>query len=335
MGIIGDGLARLSQASNWLWTPPTLQKGVPPSPGQLIHLAGAELLHPLALAKKPFDKVQKLMQVQGSNPKVLSGERSEYAGIVDCFRRVVAEQGVLAFWRGHVTVTVISSSVRRMTHQSVALTINDFIKHNMRHFKYDPRTDPCKDFLAKWVSGGAAGGLANVFFRPLDVLSTLVSHDLVNGSRKFNGILDCVMQIAKRDGIKGFYRGWDITIAGAFAFRLLQLKYHVQLKKIPEMNPYKDNAGVLGVFMGFIFGFVAKNITSIVMYPFDTLSTRMMFDSLYEQHMYTSSIDCFSKVIQNEGILGLYKGLYVSLFNQGIVHKSFGFVHNWVNKAFF
>ena len=45
-----------------------------------------------ALVASPFDKVHRLLQTQGSNPKVLSGERAEYAGIVDCFRRVLARE---------------------------------------------------------------------------------------------------------------------------------------------------------------------------------------------------------------------------------------------------
>ena len=45
-----------------------------------------------ALVASPFDKVHRLLQTQGSNPKVLSGERAEYAGIVDCFRRVLASE---------------------------------------------------------------------------------------------------------------------------------------------------------------------------------------------------------------------------------------------------
>ena len=153
------------------------------------------------------------------------------------------------------------------------------------------------------------------------------------GSRKFNGILDCVMQIAKRDGIKGFYRGWETTLAGAFAYRFVQLNFHAQLKKIPEMNPYKDIAGVRGFFTGLVFGLVQKNITSIVFYPFETISVRMMFDSLYDQRLYTSSIDCAIKVIQSEGIQGLYKGLYVSLFNQAFVDTSLGMIVKWTKKA--
>lgn len=201
----------------------------------------------------------------------------------------------------------------------------------------------------KLISGGAAGGIANVVLLPIDVVGTLVAHDLVNGSRKFNGFLDCVMQIANRDGIKGFYRGWEITVAGAFVYRFFQLKFHFQILKIPEMNPYKDNAGVLGdpswhleilhgirrSFMGFVFGFVAKNITSIWQYPFDTLRTRMIFDSLYDEHLYASCLDCFINVIQKEGVQGLYKGLYVSFFEQAIVDPILHQAKVVAKKAFF
>ena len=41
----------------------------------------------------PIDRVKLLLQTQ----RALAG-REQYAGIVDCFRRIRADEGVLAFW---------------------------------------------------------------------------------------------------------------------------------------------------------------------------------------------------------------------------------------------
>ena len=87
--------------------------------------------------------------------------------------------------------------------------------------------------------------------------------------------------------------------------------------------------------MGFVFGFVAKNITSIWQYPFDTIRTRMIFDSLYDKHLYASCLDCFINVIQKEGVQGLYKGLYVSFFEQAIVDPILHQAEVVAKKAFF
>ena len=81
-----------------------------------------------------------------------------------------------------------------------------------------------------------------------------------------------------------------------------------------DQSPWKDV--IRPHVLHFVYAVAAANFTSPVHYPFDTIGNRMILDSLYDERLYTSCIDCFTKVIQSEGIPGLYKGLYVTLFNQ-------------------
>ena len=117
----------------------------------------------------PLDRVHRLLQTQGSNPAVISGETAEYKGVVDCFRRILAEQGMMAFWRGHIASSIPPILQMGVHQKCVALPINDFLKRYAP--KYDPKTDYYKDFLVKLVSGGAAGGLANLAFYPIGTLA--------------------------------------------------------------------------------------------------------------------------------------------------------------------
>ena len=57
-------------------------------------------------ATAPIERVKLLIQTQDANPKIISGEVPRYTGIVNCFTRVSAEQGLSAFRRGN-TVNVI------------------------------------------------------------------------------------------------------------------------------------------------------------------------------------------------------------------------------------
>jgi hypothetical protein len=45
-------------------------------------------------AVAPIERVKLLLQTQDSNPRIKSGEIPRYTGIVNCFTRVTAEQGV-------------------------------------------------------------------------------------------------------------------------------------------------------------------------------------------------------------------------------------------------
>merc|ERR1711982_50548 len=124
--------------------------------------------------------------------------------------------------------------------------------------------------------------------------------DVGSGKKTFNGILDCIMKTVNQGGITGLYRGSAVTVAGAFVYRGGQLGLFGQ---IMDMNPYKQDKGIIGIVAAFTC-------------PFDTVRRRMMLDSEKPaaERMYTSGVNCFFKVMQNEGFAGMYKGLIPELF---------------------
>lgn len=52
-------------------------------------------------AVAPIERVKLLLQTQDANKKIQSGEAKRYTGILDCFSRVMKEEGLVAFWRGN------------------------------------------------------------------------------------------------------------------------------------------------------------------------------------------------------------------------------------------
>merc|ERR1719326_2618406 len=181
-------------------------------------------------AMSPIERVKLLMQTQDSNPEVIAGKVERYKGIGDCFRRVNAEQGFKAFWRGNLV-----NCIRYAPQQGSALAFNDAIKRNSP--KFDPKTQYWQDFGVKLLAGGTAGGAANVVCYPFDFARTRLASDVSAGKGQFNGILDCIMKTVQQGGITGLYRGSAVTVAGAFVYRGGQLGLFAQ---VMDMNPYKQ-----------------------------------------------------------------------------------------------
>jgi solute carrier family 25 (mitochondrial adenine nucleotide translocator), member 4/5/6/31 len=50
----------------------------------------------------PIERVKLLLQTQDANPRIASGEIPRYTGVINCFTRVTAEQGIASFWRGNL-----------------------------------------------------------------------------------------------------------------------------------------------------------------------------------------------------------------------------------------
>jgi solute carrier family 25 aspartate/glutamate transporter 12/13 len=58
-------------------------------------------------------------------------------------------------------------------------------------------------------------------------------------------------------------------------------------------------------------GSISGAVGATVVYPIDLVKTRMQNQrsKVVGELLYKNSIDCFKKVVKNEGALGLYRGL--------------------------
>jgi len=254
----------------------------------------------------PIERVKILMQTQDSNPKILSGEEKRYNGLGDCFKRVNAEQGMKAFWRGNLV-----NCLRYAPQQGSALAFNDTIRALTP--KYDPIQESVKATACSLLSGGFAGAGANTICYPFDFARTRLASDVGSGKKMFNGIGDCIMKTVKGQGITGLYRGWAVTCGGAFVYRGGQLGLFSQIR---EMNPYKKDKGPFGWFSTFCAATAGRTAVMPFNYPFDTVRRRLMLESEKPaaDRLYKGGVDCFFKVMKAEGVAGMYKGMVPELF---------------------
>merc|ERR1711998_817518 len=141
----------------------------------------------------PVERIKILMQTQDSNPKIISGEVPRYTGVGDCARRVAAEQGFWAFWRGNLV-----NCLRYAPQQGSALAFNDFFKGLFP--KYDKNSEFTMFFASSLISGGMAGATAMVICYPLDFARTRLASDLKAGKGQFDGIMDCLQKTVAQQG---------------------------------------------------------------------------------------------------------------------------------------
>jgi solute carrier family 25 (adenine nucleotide translocator) protein 4/5/6/31 len=258
-------------------------------------------------AMAPVERVKLLLQTMDSNPDVISGKVKRYTGIGDCFKRVVAEQGVKALWRGNLV-----NCLRYAPQQGSALAFNDLI-NNKVFPKYNSKTDFWKSFASKLAAGGVAGALANTICYPFDFARTRLASDVGAGKAQFNGIMDCIATTVKSQGVTGLYTGWSVTVAGAFVYRAGQLGCFTQIQ---DLNPYKKDKGMLGAVSSFAAVTAARTVVMPFNYPFDTIRRRMMLQSEkpLAERLYKGSVHCFTSILKKEGAAGLYKGMIPEMF---------------------
>jgi solute carrier family 25 (adenine nucleotide translocator) protein 4/5/6/31 len=252
-------------------------------------------------ATAPIERVKLLIQTQDANPKIISGEVARYNGIVDCFTRVAAEQGVSAFWRGNLT-----NIIRYFPTQAFNFAFKDTIKAMFP--KVDKNTQFAQFFLINMASGGLAGAGSLMIVYPLDYARTRLASDVGTGKQQFNGLVDCLVKTVKSSGLGGLYNGIGVSIIGIIPYRGA---YFGLFDTMSGYNPYqKSENNILRAGSKFVCAQTSAIAAGYASYPFDTVRRRLQMQSEkpQEEWVYKGTVDCFQKIVAKEGTTALFKG---------------------------
>jgi len=277
----------------------------------------------------PIERVKLVIQTQDANPKIVSGEIPRYTGIGNCFKRIAAEQGVGAFWRGNGT-----NIIRYFPTQAFNLAFKDTIKAMFP--KYNSKTQFWSFFAVQLASGGFAGAASLTIVYPLDYARTRLASDVGSGKKQFDGLMDCLKKTANSaQGPLALYNGFGPSVAGIVAYRGAQFGLN---DTIMAFNPYAKDVSVVGIVSKFITAQIAVTASGLVAYPFDTVRRRLQMESdrPFADRMYKGTIDCGVKVLKNEGFGGMYKGALANIFRgvgASLVLVLYGEIQNAMDRS--
>jgi len=246
-------------------------------------------------AAAPIERIKLLLQNQDEMLK--TGRLSHpYKGIVDCFRRVVADEGLSPLWRGNT-----ANVIRYFPTQALNFAFKDYFKA-LFNFKKDESYGTW--FAGNLASGGLAGASSLLFVYSLDYARTRLANDAKGkngGARQFNGLIDVYRKTIATDGIAGLYRGFPLSAFGIVIYRGLYFGLYDSIK--PAMPQQLQDS----FLASFVLGFGVTNLAGLASYPVDTVRRRMMMTS-GEAVKYSSSFDAFNQIVKKEGWKSLFKG---------------------------
>ncbi|KAI0025640.1 ADP,ATP carrier protein [Xylariomycetidae sp. FL0641] len=280
-------------------SPPEQQKVLGMPPFMADFLMGGVSAAVSKTAAAPIERVKLLIQNQDEMLK--SGRLSrKYDGIGECFKRTIADEGVMSLWRGNT-----ANVLRYFPTQALNFAFRDKFK---KMFGYKKE----KDGYGKWMagnlaSGGAAGATSLLFVYSLDYARTRLANDAKSaakggGDRQFNGLVDVYRKTLASDGIAGLYRGFMPSVAGIVVYRGLYFGMYDSIKPVVLVGPLANN-----FFASFALGWLVTTGAGIASYPLDTIRRRMMMTS-GEAVKYKGTLDAGRQIVAKEGIKSLFKG---------------------------
>jgi len=227
----------------------------------------------------PIDSVKTRMQVS-----------TVHVGSFSTIKSVLADEGIGGFYKG-----LPPAILRHWVYTAARISLYEDFRSRFAGEGGDV------NFLKKFAMGAASGGIGQFIASPADILKVqLITDRKMNNPPKYKGMVDCFRQLHRSGGILGFWRGVWPNVNRAMAVNLGELAtYDLSKKNILQLTGLPDDVRV-HTLSAISSGFAA----SLCSCPFDVVKTRMMAGG------YTSSLQCFSQTIKQEGFLALYKGFF-------------------------
>lgn len=170
--------------------------------------------------------------------------------------------------------------------------------------RYNPHTDFWRFFATNMASGGLAGAGSLLIVYPLDFARTRLAADVGNAkTREFTGLVDCLTKVAKRGGPMALYQGFGVSVQGIIVYRGAYFGLYDTAKGVL----FKDEK-TANIFAKWAVAQTVTAAAGIASYPFDTVRRRLMMQSGSAEKVYTSTVDCWGKILRNEGPKAFFKG---------------------------
>ncbi|KAK3525369.1 hypothetical protein QTP86_031250, partial [Hemibagrus guttatus] len=264
--------------------------------GSAAGLVTRAIISPLDVLKIRFQL--QVERVSSSRPE------GKYRSIMQAWRCILGEEGLSAFWKGHVAAQMLSicyGAVQFASFQALTELVHENTSYNSQaagvHF----------------LCGGMAACSATVACQPLDTLRTRFA---AQGEPKvYRNLRHAVSTMFIQEGVLTFYRGLTPTLLAVFPYAGLQFfSYNVLKKLLDDSNMSKG--GLQSLVSGSVAGVISKTLT----YPFDLFKKRLQVGGFEEARVhfgqvrtYSGFLDCVVHIAREEGLAGFFKGLSPSL----------------------
>ncbi|KAM8934082.1 electrogenic aspartate/glutamate antiporter SLC25A12, mitochondrial [Pelodytes ibericus] len=263
-----------------------------------------------ATAVYPIDLVKTRMQNQRSS---FVGELM-YKNSFDCFKKVLRYEGFFGLYRG-----LLPQLVGVAPEKAIKLTVNDLVRDKCT------QKDGSVPLLAEIMAGGCAGGSQVIFTNPLEIVKIRlqVAGEITTGPKVR------ALTVLRDLGFFGLYKGAKACFLRDIPFSAIYFPVYAHCKSL-----FADEHGHVGALQLLTAGAIAGVPAASLVTPADVIKTRLQVAARAGQTTYNGVIDCFRKILKEEGSRAFWKGAGARVFRSspqfGVTLVTYELLQRWL-----
>uniref|UniRef100_A0A8C1U9D5 Solute carrier family 25 member 13 n=1 Tax=Cyprinus carpio TaxID=7962 RepID=A0A8C1U9D5_CYPCA len=264
-----------------------------------------------ATAVYPIDLVKTRMQNQRSSGSFV--DELMYKNSIDCFKKVVRYEGSFGLYRG-----LVPQLLGVAPEKAIKLTVNDFVRGKTM------KKDGSIPIPAEILAGGCAGGSQVIFTNPLEIVKIRlqVAGEITTGPRV------SALSVIRDLGFFGLYKGAKACFLRDIPFSAIYFPCYAHTKAA-----LTDNDGRVGPGRLLLAGVLAGMPAASLVTPADVIKTRLQVAARAGQTTYNGLIDCFWKILREEGPRAFWKGAEARVFRSspqfGVTLVTYELLQRW------
>jgi solute carrier family 25 phosphate transporter 23/24/25/41 len=225
-----------------------------------------------------------------------------YPSMMACMTDIMKNEGIKGFWAGNTL------NVGRIAPQmAIAFFAKDYFK--TLYAGGEGKQPTALQTLAASMSSGI---VCQTGVYPIDLVRTRI----MTSPGTYTGIMDCLTQSIKTEGVFALYKGllpanmFAVPYYGTqfFVYDMMKVQYSTFGKK--EGEPPRPANPLIGIPLGAISSMTA----CFVAFPFQMAWKRLQVQGIGGRPvLYSGTFDCIKTVVAKEGVKGVYAGLIPNL----------------------
>ena len=187
-----------------------------------------------------------------------------------------------------------------------------------------------KDFLF----GGLSGMTATAFIQPIDTVKVRIQLIAESGKGASTSPFAVGRQIIAKEGVRGLYKGLDSALLRQATYGTARLGSYKFL-----FNKRMKEKGEVVLHEKIGISIIAGILGTIVGNPADLALVRFQSDSylpVEQRRNYRHVLDAFSRIIKEEGVLALWRGVFPTMLRAVAINVSmlttYDEIKEWFNK---